>query len=239
MQVQRLPKQAASGFWEGHKIRVNPAQRQGQWFEFLLAQIQVSQLDWFRLAQDREAWRDAVHAEFPPREFNRDRAAYANRWQLGNGAPRINERQFERQTRKRQRVMERDQETGLFQCPRCEQGFPKSNSLKAHYEDLHGVADPTKMTVQMYTCEFCQQTWRVERHRREHVCPVNSRLRGPPKVHPVANCRICGIQVIVPNLERHEDVCRGPGAANRTCNRCGKVLGSVQARRNHEARSNC
>ena len=206
MQVQRLPKQAAAGFWEGHKIRVNPAQRQGQWFKFLLAQIQVSQLDWFR---------------------------------LGDGAPRINERQFECHTRKRQRVMEWDQETGLFQCPRCEQGFPKSNGLKAHYEDLHGVADPTKMTVQMYTCEFCQQTWRVESHRREHVCPVNPRLRGPPKVHPVANCRKYGIQVIVPNLERHEDVCRGPGAANRTCNRCGKVLGSVQARKNHEARSNC
>ena len=91
---------------------------------------------------------------------------------------------------KRQRVMERDSETGLLQCRRCEMGFPKSNSLKAHYDDLYGVADPTKITVQMYMCEFCQQTWRVERHRIVHVCPVNPDIRGPPKTHPVANCRI-------------------------------------------------
>ena len=56
MDARRLPKQAAFGFWKGHMIRERPILRQGQWFKHLLAQIQVSQLDWFRVAQGRVAW---------------------------------------------------------------------------------------------------------------------------------------------------------------------------------------
>ena len=128
---------------------------------------------------------------------------------LASGTPRALEPLFEREDRPRSRFMTKDPNTGLFQCPLRDAGFPKSNSLKAHYEDLHGVADPHKMTVQMYTCPDCGQTWRVERHRREHVCPVNPRVRGPPKRHPVGTCQYCGEQMIVPNLERHEATCRG------------------------------
>ena len=29
-------------------------------------------------------------------------------------------------------------------------------------------------------------------------------------------------------------MCRGPGDANKTCQHCGKVLGTVQSRKNHE-----
>ncbi|CAK9099960.1 unnamed protein product [Durusdinium trenchii] len=36
--------------------------RQQQWFQYLLAQIQVTELDWFRLAQDRDAWQAIVDA---------------------------------------------------------------------------------------------------------------------------------------------------------------------------------
>ena len=36
------------------------------------------------------------------------------------------------------------------------------------------------------------------------------------------------------DLPQHRPDCRGPEPANRTCKFCNKVLGSIQARRNHE-----
>ena len=239
MDTGRLPKQAAFGFWKGHTIRERPIMRQGQWFKHILAQIQVSHLDWFRLAQDRVAWKRAVVAEFPTGSPSRNKIRRLNEFRLADGSPGIHEFSYRREKRKRERNMVTDPVTGMYHCPLCPARFDKANSLWYHYEDKHAVADPTILTVQMYSCDDCGQTWRVEKRRREHVCPAAPRIRGPPRVHPLGNCRLCGEQMIVPNLERHEAVCRGPGNANLTCIRCGKVLGSVQARKNHEARNNC
>ena len=55
MDARRLPKQAAFGLERSHDSRATH-NATGTMFKHLLAQIQVSQLDWFRVAQDRVAW---------------------------------------------------------------------------------------------------------------------------------------------------------------------------------------
>ena len=52
--------------------------------------------------------------------------------------------------------------------------------------------------------------------------------------HPLLVCARCNVQFRNCDLPQQPD-CRGPGAANRTCKCCQKVLGiSVMARKNHE-----
>ena len=146
------------------------------------------------------------------------------------------EARFDRVKRKRERYLKRDPLTGQFHCPVCAQGFDASNTVTFHYIDQHALADPAKMTVETYGCEACGEHWRVEKRRRLHVCPVQPRAKGTPRPNVLAHCSQCGAAMTVQNLPRHEATCRGAGDANRKCNRCGKILGSVQARKNHEAR---
>ncbi|CAK9102137.1 Chloride channel protein B [Durusdinium trenchii] len=58
------------GLLNGRGI-LGPVQH-GQWLQYLIAQIDVNELDWFRLAQDRDAWKQAVLNAYPAqvtREF--------------------------------------------------------------------------------------------------------------------------------------------------------------------------
>ena len=52
--------------------------------------------------------------------------------------------------------------------------------------------------------------------------------------HLLLTCSKCQEQFRFCDLPQHEPDCRGPGAANRTCRYCQKVLVSVMARKNHE-----
>lgn len=138
MGCHRLPQKVLFGWWTSHMTQPRPRYRKQQSIQYL---IQVTELDWFRLAQDRDGWR---------------------------------------------------------QC-HCPQGFAKSNSLVAHYVDHHACADPDKPTVEVCGCEACGQYWRVD-------------------------------------LRAHPDQTSYIGDANRRCQFCGSVLGSVQARKNRESR---
>ncbi|CAE7564138.1 unnamed protein product [Symbiodinium natans] len=69
MKKEELPKLALCGWWSGYKIKQRPKFRQQQWIQYLLAQIKTSELDWFRLAQDREAWRREVAETYPAPEM--------------------------------------------------------------------------------------------------------------------------------------------------------------------------
>ena len=68
MGCERLPKQALFGWWKGHNIKQHPRMRQQQWFQYLLAQIQVTELDWFRIALDREEWKKVVPTDISGHE---------------------------------------------------------------------------------------------------------------------------------------------------------------------------
>ena len=238
MGCERLPKQALFGWWKGHNIKQHPHMRQQQWFQYLLAQIQVTELDWFRIALDREEWKKVVLTAFPVTKSDRQHEVRLNAWEPGLGPPPGCVGRFQREKRKRARVMVKNAQTNQFDCPICGQGFAKSNRLVAHYVEHHAVADPDKMTVDVYGCEACGQYWRNEKRRRTHVCPANPVAPRPPRQFRQGMCSLCGESMSLSNLPRHEAQCRGPDPANRTCERCGSVLGSIQARKNHEARCN-
>ena len=197
---ERLPTRALFGWWQGHLTTMRPPMRQQQWLQYLIAQVQTTELDWFRLAQDREEWTRVVLATYPVTVIDREQQASLNRWSPGQGAPLVPEGRFRYEKRKRERCVRRNEDTGLFQCPICPQGFAKSNSLVAHYVDHRAVADPTKMTIDMYGCEACGQYWRNEKRRRLHDCPVQPRVRI--NRGPVAQeaCQSCGVMMTRANL---------------------------------------
>ena len=87
-----------------------------------------------------------------------------------------------------------------------------------------------------YTCEDCGQTWRTSKQHKQHTCPVRPAPKRAPKIHPQVACQYCHQLMSAPNVSRHEEGCRGSEVANRTCEKCHKVLGPVMARKNNEAR---
>ena len=238
MNIRRLPKQALFGFWQGHTARPNAPRGQAQWLRYLLAQIQQSELDWYRVAQNRDEWRQAILTEFPLPKIDHRQEILLNRWSPSTNQFPDYAGRFARQKRHRSRHLEKRADTGQFHCPVCGQPFPKANTLVAHYAAQHAVSNPEVITVATYTCSECNQVWRREIDRRQHICPVRPRPKRAPKAQPARPCRLCHAPICAANLERHEAGCRGPGAANRTCAnpRCNAILGSVQARKNHEAR---
>ena len=87
MGCERLPKQALFGWWKGQNIKQHPHMRQQQWFQYLLAQIQVTELDWFRIALDREEWKKVVLTAFPVTKSDRQHEVRLNAWEPGLGPP--------------------------------------------------------------------------------------------------------------------------------------------------------
>ena len=103
MGTHRLPKQALFGWWSQHFIQRRPMYRQEQWLNYLLAQIQVNSLDWFRLAQDRDEWKRVVLSTFPVQSLSKADIANVRRWGPGLGRPNGDEARFDRVKRKRER----------------------------------------------------------------------------------------------------------------------------------------
>ena len=97
MGCERLPKQALFGWCKGHNIRQHPHMRQQQWLQYLLAQIQVTELDWFRVAQDREEWKRVVLATFPITKIDKRQEALLNAWEPGLGPPPQGDGRFRRE----------------------------------------------------------------------------------------------------------------------------------------------
>lgn len=151
MHKDRLPKQALFGSWTNNKIKQHPPCRQGQWIKHLLTQIQVSEMSWFRLAQDRDAWNQAIQQTYPTLVPDTHRTIALNRWTLSAGRPHIPTLMFTRTNRKRSRRMKPDPATGLYQCPACPQQFPRVTALRAHYNAEHRVIDSNKITVATYS----------------------------------------------------------------------------------------
>ena len=66
------------------------------------------------------------------------------------------------------------------------------------------------------------------------------RQRAPANLVPIPDrpgyfrCDICNEGFRKGDLSQHQPICRGPDPANRTCKYCGTILGTVQARKNHE-----
>ncbi|CAJ1439366.1 unnamed protein product [Effrenium voratum] len=102
MNIRRLPKQALFGFWQGHTARPNAPRGQAQWLRYLLAQIQQSELDWYRVAQNRDEWRQAILTEFPLPKIDHRQEILLNRWSPSTNQFPDYAGRFARQKRHRQ-----------------------------------------------------------------------------------------------------------------------------------------
>ena len=100
--------------------------------------------------------------------------------------------------------------------------------------------------VSPHALSWIHQTglWGHQRVAALPQAPRNQRVRRRPAAanvdglrrgrHPLVICSKCNEQFRKCDVLQHEPECRGPGAANKTCKYCQKVLGSVMARKNHE-----
>ena len=83
--------------------------RKQQWF--VSVQIQVTELDWFRIALDREEWKKVVLTAFPVTKSDRQHEVRLNAWEPGLGPPPGCVGRFQREKRKRARVMVKNAQT--------------------------------------------------------------------------------------------------------------------------------
>ena len=69
-------------------------------------------------------------------------------------------------------------------CPVCDMQFPKPNQLAFHYEEMHAITDPDKVTSQLFTCTKCGQSWRRGDQLKEHECPATLRPERLNNIDP-------------------------------------------------------
>lgn len=175
--------------------------------------------------------------QFPLQAPNREQTIALNRWAPSRGSPPLLNLGGARTARVRPRTLPMNPASGQYQCPVCKIEFPKANSLKFHYDSHHAVANPDLVTVPTYSCNACGQHWRNAKMKQEHDCPVQPRPKRAPRPPPPRQaCSKCHVMVTRANLQRHEALCRGPGDANRTCEKCHRMFSSSVSRVHHEAR---
>ena len=114
MPVGSPQKQVMFGWVEGHKAKLGSPFKQAQWLNACLRQAGISEMDWFRLAQNREIesttavkmsirLKGHAPAQETQKSYPRSRNAYMSR---------------------------------------CQQQFSKFNSLTFQYEAKHAIWDP-------------------------------------------------------------------------------------------------
>ena len=89
MPLYRRPKQAFFGWWACHlpKHGSGGIKLQATWVRQAVRDAGLTAIDWFRVAQDRKAWRKTVHNAFPVRQPTKEREEELDRWTLGNALP--------------------------------------------------------------------------------------------------------------------------------------------------------
>ena len=202
MSVEKPQKQALFGWVEHACGKERCPFKQAQWINSCLRHADIPEIDWFRLAQDRNAWTAKIMAAFPPERVEVQKEREFNRWKVGAPIPvwarptelENMERQYDHSEDEmgqhrhgnldnaepgsygRERRPRRDRRQrappGPPTCPVCNASFSKHNQLAFHYEAEHSVCSPTVTTVQRFSCSDCQQTFRRVGQRKAHVCPA-------------------------------------------------------------------
>ena len=91
MPIERRPKQFMFGWWQDHVRKAHPIRTQAQWMETVVTHAGVTLTDWFRLAQDKAAWRTAVHRAFPVHKVDKELEARVNEWTITREPPPMQE----------------------------------------------------------------------------------------------------------------------------------------------------
>ncbi|CAE8679070.1 unnamed protein product [Polarella glacialis] len=166
MPKERRPKQALFGWWEGHQTMPHAPFGQSQWLDALRREANIHGMDWFRMAQNRKLWLKTVNAAFPIHAKKPELESKLNKWLPGK-RPIINTGTPEEKA-KRIRTRATTEEKI---CPVCSTQFDKGNQLAFHYEEQHAVADPSIVTVRIFRCDKCKNSWRSSLGFKKHDCP--------------------------------------------------------------------
>eukprot|EP00438_Fugacium_kawagutii_P009511 Skav209387 [mRNA] locus=scaffold3334:137441:141157:+ [translate_table: standard] len=206
MSVDQPQKQAIFGWIEDACGKERCPFKQAQWINSCLYQAGISEIDWFRVAQNRSEWRHRILTAFPPEVVDPLREREFNGWKVGDPIPQwarptaqeSREREYEHSEDElgahrhgpqaeaesgsygRERNPRRDRRQprppGQPQCPVCHETFAKSNQLAFHYAEKHAICSPEVTTVQSFTCDDCHQTFRRAGQKKEHQCPAKRML---------------------------------------------------------------
>ena len=203
--VARMPteapqKQVLFGWITDARGKPHSPCKQAQWLNSCLRDAGISEIDWFRLAQNRNQWKSLVLKAYPHEEVLASRERELDNWRIGQPIPQwarvdpdlAQERQYDdsdneigdrRRGADDQEAQQpyghtprssghRPRDGGTLTCPVCQAVFTKHNQLAFHYESEHSVCDPKITTVQSFGCTQCMQTFRRATQLKSHVCPA-------------------------------------------------------------------
>ena len=87
MSVSSPQKAAMYGWLHVASAKPHAPPRQAQWINSCLRAAGIPEGDWFRRAQNREAWRAEVYRAFPPETLKHEHSAALDNWRPGQPVP--------------------------------------------------------------------------------------------------------------------------------------------------------
>ena len=175
MPVTRRPKQVLFGWWKGRTLKAHTFVGQARWLERCLARAGIPVGDWFRLAQNRTAWRKRIYDAFPERRLTVAEQHRLDIWTPGHPLP-------DNSPPPPRLVPLQPDVDGRFVCWVCGLAFEHGNVRQAHYDTVHGVCCPELVTTPSYQCEHCLGWFPTVDTQKYHECPAREPLERLRKV---------------------------------------------------------
>ena len=187
MNRDRLPKTMLFG-WRTERKENTASRKPGQiaWATKVMRRAGISELDWFRLAQEKGPnglWQKLIDRTFPQPKTTKQHDAALNAWQLGEpipAPPAFRKRKKlaipmgklrNEKTLQAERAAKRNAgELEVFPCPACTEKFTNGQTRRAHYEKEHAVKDLDITTLHKHTCGDCKLNFRTACLLKLHVC---------------------------------------------------------------------
>jgi hypothetical protein len=168
MPITRAPKVALFGWVAGYRPRQHGVgMLQPRWMSDILERVGISDMDWFRLAQNRRAWKRRVNSLFERAPAEAEDIRKLNAWCPGDPLPALTP---VADTHYTQRPRPPPAGHG-FRCPVCDHGTATANSMTYHYYRVHAVRSAHVTTLSSVRCKDCFGFMSRD-HYREHVCPA-------------------------------------------------------------------
>ena len=135
------------------------------WIKWLLNKDEVSQLDWFRLAQAPSSnWLKLLNQKLPRGSLSLLHKAAVDRWHPGHPVPVSQVSHTAPTSSHRPAPLHSDDEAvctpGPWPCPVCDYAEPTPKGLRSHYDKHHAPQDPRVTTVFHSKCHALRTGFR-------------------------------------------------------------------------------